>query len=664
MTRRTKTTQTAETRACAETRAASIFTGRSSRVVWFLQVGLVFLAGWTAWLQLGCSGLEQTKNWENTVRRSADLGRRGSLLTHDGLVLAHDLPSWRVGIDPIALWTAVSARESVQPVDRLAIARDELRSALADFPWDLLDRRRSSHEVLELALESLASVSGAANGRRLRYVHLGEIHDETRLRPVSRWRAERRRETGVFCFNIDRFQRRDYPQRQLASQVVGEVGREGYGLWGLELVWEQELACRDGVARSRRAGGRWLADLSAGGVPRTDGTDVVLTLDSRAQQMLEENLLLTHDEWQAERTIGIVMDPRSGAVRALASTPLLDRQRLSELRGESRMNEIKRSGQCLSSYQFEPGSVIKSFVLSQVYLQGLDPTEIVTDGHKSWRYRGRTITDSSTHGKLDIEESVVHSSNIGLARVGLKLGGARLRECMRRFGFGQRTHVGLDAWEWKGTVTSVKDWTYYSTTGIPYGYEVSATVPQIARAYCALINGGYEVQPHLVETVRSPTGQDLPAPTAARALERRRQVFPARGEAISARVRGVLRKAVEEGTGRDLDTPYYGRSIGLAGKTGTAKISGKFPDGTFGYEDGAYRSTFVGFAPYDDPEYVVVVVVVRPQGAHYGAKVAGPAVRRVLGGLLGSPDPELGQHLEDLLSPQPDDLMYDREAGR
>ncbi|MGE3166011.1 MAG: peptidoglycan D,D-transpeptidase FtsI family protein [Planctomycetota bacterium] len=625
---------------------------RGRKLVWLLQAGVVFLAFWTAWLQFGCTQAERIRHETNTVRTSTDLARRGTLTTRDGFVLAQDLLAWRVGIDPASVFAAVERDARVAPTDRVREAARRVREVLATFPFGTLASGRPRAEVEALAVAALEPSQGD-DRPRTRYVAIGEFHREPEYRGYQRWEREQRGVLRTTAFTIEPFHRRDYPHPVLASQVVGEVGRDGFGLWGLEAVWDRWLAGRNGRERSERVGGGRMAGLDDGGVATLDGRDLVLTLDSRAQQLLEAELTRTHREWQAERVLGILVEPATGAVRALASTPFLDRGELAQLQGQERMTELARCMQCLASYQFEPGSVMKSFILSEVYRTGVDPTQLVTDGHKTWRYRGRVVTDSSTHGQLDIDGSVVHSSNIGLARVGLLLGGDKVRECVSRFGFGKSTGIGLDVHEWPGSVTPAQQWSYYATTGVPFGYEIGVTTLQLARGYCALVNGGDLVQLHLVERAREPGVGSPPAPIGPAA---RNPILgdDSAGRRVSERVRATLREVVISGTGQALEKPLFGNPIGLAGKTGTARVSA----GKSGYIEGCYRSSFVGFAPFEDPQYLAVVVVVKPQGAHYGGVVAGPAVRRLLGALMSAPSPELEARLDEVVCPPNAQALY------
>lgn len=613
---------------------------RTRGLIWVLQLVLVALVVRAGWLQLRCSDQEARQHLRNTVSHESVAAPRGTVVTRDGMVLAQDVTAWRVGLDPVSLERAERARDGSDGWQRRV--DQALRAALESFPFDTLARSRDRSEATARALrvvrarkQILREDGVVLEHSRPRYVALGEIHDVAARERFEMWRKKWRRDSGLRGFSLTPFQRREYPQGELGRQLVGTVGRSGSGLWGLEAVWDSVLAGLDGRNEIPRAASKRLAPTNRDrSVTEFAGSDLVLTIDSRAQQVLEEELQKAHDEWQAEKTLGIVVDPRTGAVLAGASTPLYSAAAFEGLDPAARQQEHARRQQTLTSYQFEPGSTIKSFFLGEVYLHGIDPDRKVTDGRRSKRVGGvRVVNDSSDHPwHMTIEESVVYSSNIGLAEVGLILGGKRLRRCLQRFGFGQPTGIGISPIEWAGGYTSARRWNAYSTVGIPFGYEISVTMPQLAQAYSALINGGHLVRPHVVAQVHgAPDGTRFPARCGPHSDG---QIYPAgRGAEISRRVRDVLRKVAVEGTGKSLRAAEYGPEIELAGKSGTARIS----EGAKGYID-AHRGSFVGFAPASDPRCLVIVVVVKPKGAYYGARVAGPAVRRVLGTVLGAPD--------------------------
>jgi cell division protein FtsI/penicillin-binding protein 2 len=219
-----------------------------------------------------------------------------------------------------------------------------------------------------------------------------------------------------------------------------------------------------------------------------------------------------------------------------------------------------------------------------------------------------------------IKEIIVQSSNIGMGKIGVRLGNERLHDLVRRFGFGQRTDLHLPGEE-PGTVLPLARWNSYSTTSIPMGYEISVTPLQLATAYCAIVNGGMLVQPRLVKAKLDADGEVMESYDTPIVV---RRVLPA----------GIARYLTEDvlpdvvtrgaGGGRSLDLVEYE----LLGKTGTTKLP--YPDRR-GYQPGSYLSSFVGAAPAEDPCAVALVMIRKPStGVYYGRQVAAPAVKEIL----------------------------------
>jgi cell division protein FtsI (penicillin-binding protein 3) len=227
--------------------------------------------------------------------------------------------------------------------------------------------------------------------------------------------------------------------------------------------------------------------------------------------------------------------------------------------------------------------------------------------------RGRTITDAHGYGWLSFSGAVIKSSNIGLAKVGRKMGARRLERYCRAFGFGRLSGLGLPG-ESKGILRPLRSWTRDSVLSIPFGHEISVTPLQLATAYGALANGGVLYRPQLIERIERIDGrklQDFPPAPIGRVISQK----------TSADMREILKGVVERGTGKRARLKDWS----VAGKTGTAR---KLVNGR--YSDKKHFSSFVGFAPAARPRLVVLVTVDEPKGAYYGGTVAGPAVAAVL----------------------------------
>ena len=409
--------------------------------------------------------------------------------------------------------------------------------------------------------------------------------------------------------------RRYYPNGPLAATVLGFRRRDGRGGGGLELAMEPYLRHEDGrrvvLADSRR---RPVYPLGDQCTPPRDGSSVYLCLDTEIQRYLEEAVhesVATYGLPDKTWAAGVVVDPSTGEVLAMCSAPSFDP-------GRFRAEDLPRAVNRAISMPFEPGSVMKPVFAAAAVQAGLVRygSEIYCEQGVFRVPRGGTIRD---HGKrydhLSVEDIVVYSSNIGMAKIGLLLGNSRLYTVASRFGLGRQTGIELPG-EDAGILRDLQKWNGYSTPRIPFGQEMSVTSLQLAMAYAALINGGELLRPRLVDHIRGPDGEIVRA-------GQREVVARVLSERTSAQTRRVLGQVVERGTGKSCRMSRWTSM----GKTGTAQIPGPG-----GYVDGAYTASFVGAAPVDRPRLLCVISVYwpDPDKGYYGSKVAAPYVRDVL----------------------------------
>ena len=397
---------------------------------------------------------------------------------------------------------------------------------------------------------------------------------------------------------------RRYPQGPLAGQLLGFVGRDGFGLEGIERTRQAALDGQPGsvgVLRDARRRPLWAQNDRY--QPQTDGQTVRLTIDATIQQIAEEELAATVEQFGAESGQLLVMDPWTGDVLASASVPVFDPSRFGESKPEDRRHRAVTD-------TYEPGSTFKPLVwagLTQANAADLHEIIDCTEGGLWVTPYGRRLRDAHGLGELSWEGVLVESSNIGMAKVAERVSQARLREIVTGFGIGQPTGSGLPG-EVGGLLHPLKDWTKYSQSSIPMGQEVATTPLQMVRAFSVFANGGRLVTPRVIED-----GATWTPP--------QRQVISPQ---VAELTRRVLRRVVTEGTGSKADSELYE----LWGKTGTAQI----PDLVRGgYEENQFVSSFLAGVPTREPRLIIGCFVHRPDRAkgHYGGTVAAPAVRRV-----------------------------------
>ena len=402
--------------------------------------------------------------------------------------------------------------------------------------------------------------------------------------------------TGI-GFNAE--ERRVYPQRTVASEVVGYAGTENRGLSGLELQLDKELAGKAGSKTIvRDPFGRTIDVVESTQVE--NGRDVILTVDHTIQGQVERVLRRTVARWGAESASAVVLDPRTGAVLALAVEPGFDANLYSTI-AKSREDRLRNRA---ITDTYEPGSTFKV-----VTVGGILESNLVSPSTKfrlpyKLPVADRVIHDALPRGTqtMSVFEILSRSSNVGVVTLALKLQRARLAEWIKRFGFGRKTGIDYPG-ESPGIVLRPEEWSGSTIGNVPIGQGIAVTPMQMAAAYGAIANGGVWQQPHLVDHVE---GRD-------RAEPRRRRVL---SERTADQLTKMLRGVVEEGSGTTAQIPGYR----VAGKTGTAAK----PEPTGGYSDTRYVASFVGFAPASRPRLVVLVTVDEPRGAIWGGVVAAP----------------------------------------
>jgi cell division protein FtsI (penicillin-binding protein 3) len=426
----------------------------------------------------------------------------------------------------------------------------------------------------------------------------GFVYVERQADPAQAAALQRLKLSG---FGFYPEERRTYPQGSVAAQVLGYVGIDGDGLSGLELQFDQEL--------SGHAGKETIVKDPAGRVidveqqrPETPGRDVFLTLDHSIQANAEEVLRETVHRWHAKSASAIVLDPRTGAVLAMAVQPGYDANRFP-----SAPRDLQRNRTVTDTY--EPGSTFKLITVAGVLSEKLvSPSTRFTLPY-SLMVADRVIHDAEERGTVNysVAQILAHSSNIGAIELAEMLGRTRLSSWISRFGFGRVTGIDYPG-ESPGIVLPPDKWSGSTIGNVPIGQGIAVTPVQMAAAYAAIANRGMWSRPHLVDHVG---GGGRPS------LNRRRLVSPR----IASELMLMLKDVVAEGTGQYAAMPGYQ----VAGKTGTAQK----PDSHGGYATGRYVASFVGIVPASRPRLVVLVTVDEPQGAIWGGVVAAPAFQQI-----------------------------------
>ena len=408
--------------------------------------------------------------------------------------------------------------------------------------------------------------------------------------------------------------KRYYPNRALAGTVLGWAGMDAAGLEGVELAYDRFLrGSRASIVGLKDARGRNVLVSGVGEVTRDHGNDVFLTVDKFIQYRLETALEESVSGVRARAGSAVVLDPRSGEILAMASVPSVNPNDPTGARERGARNRPVTD-------PFEPGSTVKPFTLAAAVEGGaISPNDEWDCENGQWRIGHITLHDAEPEGILTTTQVLARSSNICTAKIARRLGKDKLFLFLRQMGFFAPTGVDLPG-ERAGQVRPVSEWGDIAFANISFGQGMTATPLQLASALGAIANGGTLYRPHIVRRIVSPTGQVL--------LD-----APASGHRVMSRgtadqLGKMLRAAMlKKGTGEKLDIPGYP----VAGKTGTAQ---KVDPATRRYSPEYWASSFMGYAPYDNPRLLLFVVIDEPQEGHYGAEVAGPVFVKVMAAAL------------------------------
>ena len=401
--------------------------------------------------------------------------------------------------------------------------------------------------------------------------------------------------------------RRFYPNNELGAHILGFVDDNGHGLAGMEKEMDKSLS---GVAGERMverdAKHNEVAGYATSPTQPVDGYDVTLTIKTAIQHVVEDQLDQIVQTYQPDGAYVIVMDPHTGEILAMGSRPTYDPNDHQTFHPEALQNR------CVTD-MVEPGSIFKIITLAGALNEGLVNlnTQIFCE-NGSFYYGGKTLhDDGEVHGWLPAIEVLAQSSNIGIAHIGISLGENRLYKYATAFGIGQRTGLFTQQSESAGLLRPVSQWSALSITRIPMGQEVGATPLQMVTAMSVIANGGRLVVPRLAKEVTDHAGRVI-------------QVYQPRivRQVISSDAASSVTRALEQvtidGTARGIHIDGYS----FAGKTGTAQ---KFVNGEYSHTQ--HVSSFIGFLPAQDPEFVALVMVDDPKtktAKDYGAEVSAP----------------------------------------
>ncbi len=493
--------------------------------------------------------------------------RRGKILDAEGREMAIDVTAESIFANP---------QEIVQPVD----VSEKLSSMLDVDRSRLLDRLTS----------------------RRKFVWIKRRAEDEKVAEVK--------ELGIKGIYTMRESRRSYPNGMVAAQVLGAVGYDAEPLGGLELAYDETLSSKSRSGEVKRDARGHLYLSPAEEDESSQLRNIELTIDKTLQYIAERELDRGVRAAHAKSGEAVVVDVRSGAILAISNVPTFDPNKY----GEYPLSNWRNSA---IIEPHEPGSTFKVITIAAALDDGSVSVDDEFDCENGRIKIGKdVIRDAHPHDILSVADIVKVSSNIGSYKVVQKLGREKLYETIRGFGFGKETGIDLPG-ETAGILSPYEEWSPVKLATVAFGQGVAVTSLQMAMAFAAIANEGKLMKPYVVSKVMDGSGNVI------KEFKPEIAGMPVSKETAKTMI-GLLRRVVQEGGTGVLAASY---EYPVAGKTGTAQ---KVDHRTGTYAKGKYFSSFVGFAPANDPRIAVFVGVDEPKGQYYGGQVAAPVFRNIV----------------------------------
>lgn len=623
-------------------RAQDLSASRLKWVIAFLVAWGVLVAFRLYWIQIHLHSYYQDRALrQHFVQKNID-PIRGEIRDRNDEVLATSLPSESLYVTPPVFYPSYSRKKRAdgetethwgEPDMVFANQYAKLVAGVLDRPEAfVIDRflRKSSWFLVERQLSPLkVAALKEVNKEILREVNK-EITDKSDQKGKSRQVRRLQRKEPALVF-IPEY-RRHYPRNSLACQVLGFVNDDGQGQLGVEKAYETMLAGQTGVINAPKDGLNNYSILKESYIEvPVNGSRLQLTIDSTIQQIVEDVLAETVSKSRPITAHCVVVEPNTGEILAMAGTPVFDpntstpnkfRGRLDSDFSNAERQELRawRSTQQAARRlhpledSYEPGSTMKIFTAAMALEERkVRIGESIDCMGGQWLYAPNVppITDSHRYGLLPFEQVLWQSSNVGTAKIGMRIRPAEFYKYLKEFGFGDPT---LNfAGETRGSVPAPVAWSTPTQYTLSYGYGMSASPLQVLMAGCAIANGGKLMKPQLIKAVYNDKGILLKAYEP----EIRFQVI---SEETSGLMRDVLKGVITEGTAKKARLD----EVEAFGKTGTSRkvINGK-------YDLKRHYASFMGFFPADKPKYGILVMLDEPAGDVTGGDVAAPAFKKI-----------------------------------
>ena len=542
-----------------------IYTWRRSLIVFAFVFGLAGLFARSVYLQLFEHEFLEEEGKARHLRVVEMPAHRGMILDRNGELLAVSTPIYSVWANPKI---AMNDKESI----------------------------KKAAGILNLSAAGLMDKLQQKKSRQFIYIK----------RHISPQQTDQLQQHSLKGIHLQREYRRYYPTAEVASHVLGFTDIDDKGLEGVELAYEQWLQGRTGAKKVIKDQlNRIVEDVEGVRIPEP-GKNISLSLDRRIQYLAYRELKAKLAKHGARSASAVMIDAKTGEVIAMANVPSFNPNNRKGFRRNTYRNRAITD-------VFEPGSTIKPFTIaSALDSNRYSPNTLINTAPGTYKVGDHMIKDTKDFGTLTVSNVIIKSSNVGATKIALTIPPQDLWSTFSSIGIGQATESGFPG-EVGGYLKSFHDWREVEHATLAFGYGLSMTTLQLARAYAMLASGGKQIP---ISMLHKP---DLDS----NVISATRVFSPETVHQVISMLTAVVSK---EGTGSRAAIPGYS----VAGKTGTVHKSTKG-----GYEEDKYVSLFAGLAPASDPRLVLVVMVNEPsRGAYFGGEVAAPIFSKIMGGAL------------------------------
>ncbi|MDP8201889.1 MAG: penicillin-binding transpeptidase domain-containing protein [Candidatus Tenebribacter burtonii] len=589
----------------------------NTRIKYFIALNIIFILLWIGYLFsiqiLDAHKLKATVQIRQNPSKEILIPNRGNIYDRDGELLVSSVKYYQIDVDRRAIIDNCNRESKLtakKVFNKIAKIISDNSLAKKDFLFKKLTKKPQYSSIY-----LISDVS------------------ENQLHIIKREFAKENIKGLVVSFsNIKRL----YPHDKLGANFLGIIDAEkqrnsGNSIYttigrnGIEATYNKYLCGEIGWRETiYDANNRMIPLLFLKEKAAQPGKSIYLTINKEIQEILEEKLIIGLKKYKAKNAIGIVMEPNTGEILAMAG--------LAKGHEERSANELRSVTNIAASFMFEPGSSLKPITALLALEKDIyKPPDIIdcTDYHLEYESEERVIKDDHKYKTLSFKDIIAYSSNVGISRIVEKIGSKVLYERLIAMGFGHKTGSNISG-EASGIFRKLKDWQGFSLHSISFGQEISVSTLQLANAYCSLANGGNVMQPHLVKEIRDENNKIITSykTKILRKISNKRSLDT---------LKVFLKSVVDYGTATGTKFEH----LTIAGKTGTSE---KATSGKIGYEEEKYTSVFAGFFPVKKPEYVIVIVYDEADYksySYYASLSAVPTFRDVVKKIVNLPDTDV-----------------------